>query len=127
MIGAPVSKEVTIPWQARHRAATLNWAIGPWGSGVYFVRLTANDGRIGYAPFIVRPETLGAASRIAVVDPDEHLAGVQLPRLRRRRLGRHVVREGRAEHCRARTRCSSAGACRRSGASTTSASCAGCN
>ena len=69
MIGAPVSKEVTIAWQARHRAATLNWAIGPWGSGVYYVRITANDGRIGYAPFVVRPETLGATSRIAVVIP----------------------------------------------------------
>ena len=67
MIGAAVSKEVTIPWQARHRAATLNWAIGPWGSGVYYVRITANDGRIGYAPFVVRPEPLRATSRIAVV------------------------------------------------------------
>jgi hypothetical protein len=69
MIGAPVSKEVTIPWQARNRSATLNWAIGPWGSGVYYVRITANDGRVGYAPFVVRPETLGATSRIAVVIP----------------------------------------------------------
>ena len=31
-------------------------------------------------------------------DADEHVAGVQLPRLRRERLGRHLVREGRPEH-----------------------------
>ncbi len=31
-------------------------------------------------------------------DADEHVAGLQLPRPRRERLGRHLVREGRAEH-----------------------------
>jgi hypothetical protein len=69
MHGAPVGPEVTIPWRARHRRATLNYAVGPWASGVYFVKLTANDGRIGYAPLVVRPATLGATSRVAVVIP----------------------------------------------------------
>ena len=35
------------------------------------------DGRVGYAPFIVRPRRLGT-SRVAVVLVDEHVAGVQL-------------------------------------------------
>ena len=69
MNGVPVNQPVTIPWSARSRRATLNFAIGPWPTGVYFVKLTANDGRIGYAPFVVRPTVLGATSRIAVVMP----------------------------------------------------------
>jgi hypothetical protein len=69
MNGVPVSNAVTIPWSARHRRATLNYAVGPWPTGVYFVKLTANDGRIGYAPFVVRPTVFGEASRVAVVIP----------------------------------------------------------
>ena len=69
MHGVPVNQPVTIPWVARHRRATLNFAVGPWATGVYFVKLTANDGRIGYAPFVVRPTTLGERSRVAVVMP----------------------------------------------------------
>ena len=60
---------VTIPWVARHRRATLNYAVGPWPTGVYFVKLTANDGRIGYAPFVIRPTVFGETSRVAVVMP----------------------------------------------------------
>ncbi len=69
MNGVAVNGPVTIPWSARHRRATLNFAVGPWPSGVYFVKLTADDGRIGYAPFVVRPTVLGATSRVAVVMP----------------------------------------------------------
>ncbi len=69
MNGVPVNQPVTIAWVARHRRATLNFAVGPWPTGVYFVKLTANDGRIGYAPFTIRPTTLGSTSRIAVVIP----------------------------------------------------------
>ena len=60
---------VTIPWQALHRRATLNRALGPWPTGVYFVKITANDGRVGYAPFVVRPTVLGERSRVAVLIP----------------------------------------------------------
>lgn len=69
MNGVPVTQPVTIPWSARHRRATLNFAIGPWPVGVYFVKLTANDGRVGYAPFVVRPTVLGERSRVALVIP----------------------------------------------------------
>jgi hypothetical protein len=69
MNGVPVNEPVTIPWTARSHRATLNFAVGPWPTGVYFVKLTANDGRIGYAPFVVHPTVLGATSRIAVVMP----------------------------------------------------------
>lgn len=69
MHGTPVTQPVTIPWRARHRRAYLNPAIGAWPTGVYFVKLTANDGRVGYAPFVVRPAALGERSRVAVVMP----------------------------------------------------------
>ena len=42
--------------------------IGEWRSGVFLVRLEADDGRVGYAPFIVRPERIGE-HRVAVVLP----------------------------------------------------------
>jgi hypothetical protein len=69
MHGVPVNEPVTIEWSARHRRSTLNFAIGPWPTGVYFVKLTAGDGRVGYAPFVVRPTVLGERSRVAVVMP----------------------------------------------------------
>ncbi len=69
MNGVPVDQPVTIPWKALHRRATLNRALGPWPTGVYFVKITANDGRIGYAPFVIRPTTFGERSRVAVVMP----------------------------------------------------------
>jgi hypothetical protein len=37
-------------------------------SGLYFARLSARRGRLGYAPFVVRPRRLGS-SRVAVVLP----------------------------------------------------------
>jgi hypothetical protein len=43
--------------------------VGAWPSGLYYVQLGAPDGRIGYAPFVVRPAQFGAASRVAVVLP----------------------------------------------------------
>ena len=36
-------------------------------SGVYYVRLTSDDGRVGFAPFVVRPSA--PSSRVAVVLP----------------------------------------------------------
>jgi hypothetical protein len=42
--------------------------IGNWPSGVYFAKLTARDGREGFAPFVVRPLRIGE-HRIAVVIP----------------------------------------------------------
>ena len=42
--------------------------VGDWPSGLYFARLTAADGRVGFAPFTVRPQRLGA-HRVAVVMP----------------------------------------------------------
>lgn len=47
---------------------SLRISVGPWESGLYFARIEAADGRVGFGPFIVRPRRLGA-SRVAVVLP----------------------------------------------------------
>jgi hypothetical protein len=44
--------------------------VGYWPSGLYFARLDASDGRVGFAPFVVRPTFLG-----------EHRAAIVLPTL----------------------------------------------
>ena len=38
-------------------------------SGLYYVQFGSPDGRVGYAPFVVRPVQLGATSRVLVVLP----------------------------------------------------------
>ena len=43
-------------------------AIGDFPTGLYFARLTAADGRVGFAPFVLRPRRLGE-HRVAVVMP----------------------------------------------------------
>ena len=65
---------------------------GDWPSGLYFLRITAADGRVGYAPFIVRPRAARQASRRRRAR-DADVAGLQLHRRERRRLGRLVVRQ----------------------------------
>jgi hypothetical protein len=47
---------------------TLRVGIGTWPSGLYFARLSAARGNLGFAPFVVRPKPYGAA-RVAVVLP----------------------------------------------------------
>jgi hypothetical protein len=64
-MGAPVS----VDWSRNTSApAPIALPVDPaWPSGVYFVQLTAEDGRVGYAPLVVRPAA--PQSRIAVVMP----------------------------------------------------------
>jgi hypothetical protein len=50
--------------------ATLRLTLGDWGSGVYYARLAAGRGRIGYAPFVLRPRRLGEHT-VAVVLPTQ--------------------------------------------------------
>jgi hypothetical protein len=68
--GEPVTEPVTLNWQRGHDTPrTIAYQIGDWPSGLYFVKLTADDDRVGYAIFVVRPAALGVASRVAVVFP----------------------------------------------------------
>jgi hypothetical protein len=47
---------------------TVRLRVGNWPSGVYFARLVSTDGRLGFAPVVVRPRRLGT-NRVAVVLP----------------------------------------------------------
>lgn len=64
MNGIPVTTKITIGSSPARRAVS----IGDWPSGLYVARLDAADGRVGFAPFVVRPRRLGE-HRVAVVLP----------------------------------------------------------
>ncbi len=66
MNGVGVTRPRTVGGVRRGRRVAVR--IGPWPSGLYFARLEAADGRIGFAPFVVRPSRLGK-HRVAVVMP----------------------------------------------------------
>ena len=64
MNGVPVTPNVPIGSSRGRRVVDVK--IGRWQSGLYFARLRADDGRVGFAPFVVRPRRLGE-HRVAVV------------------------------------------------------------
>ena len=68
MLGSSVSSRRSLGnvWPRR----TVQVRIGNWPSGVYFARFTARGGRVGYAPFVLRPRRLGE-QRVAVVMPTQ--------------------------------------------------------
>ena len=65
MNGVPVSSTRWIGTSPGRRVVTVR--IGDWPSGLYFARLRA-VGRVGFAPFVVRPRRLGEHD-VAVVLP----------------------------------------------------------
>ena len=63
MEGVPVTR------LTRHSPRrTLAIRIGNWPTGLYFARVSTFDGRLAFAPFVVRPRTIGE-HRVAVVLP----------------------------------------------------------
>jgi hypothetical protein len=65
--GIAVTPPVSVEWSHRDAPGRLRLLrAGNWASGLYFARLAADDGRAGYAPFILRPTALGE-HRVAVV------------------------------------------------------------
>src|SRR5262249_50586162 len=66
MNGVPVSAATASA--AAHPGLAFRVRIGSWRSGLYFARLQARDGRLGFAPFVVTPRRLGE-NRVAVVMP----------------------------------------------------------
>ena len=69
MNGIPVSDPLVLPWQRwRNGPHRVRLRIPALQSGLYFAQLTAADGRVGYAPFVVRQPRLGT-NRVAVVMP----------------------------------------------------------
>ncbi len=68
MRGTPVSGVSKLGAVDGRLAASLR--LGNWPSGLYFARLSAPGSRVGYAPFVLAPRTLGE-HRIAVVMPTQ--------------------------------------------------------
>jgi N,N-dimethylformamidase beta subunit-like, C-terminal len=66
MNGVPMGPAVKLRPHAAHRP--IGVAIGDWPTGLYFARLEASDGRVGFAPFVVRPHYVGE-HRVLVVLP----------------------------------------------------------
>jgi hypothetical protein len=66
MNGLPVTRERWLGRVSGRRDVTVE--IGDWESGLYFARLRAADGRIGFSPFVVAPRHIGR-HRVAVVLP----------------------------------------------------------
>lgn len=66
--GLAMTGPIRVDWRAHRDAPALLRVLraGDWPSGLYFLRATSADGRVGYAPFIVRPRRLGT-HRVAVV------------------------------------------------------------
>jgi N,N-dimethylformamidase beta subunit-like, C-terminal len=115
VFGPVMDEPITVAWNHPNSPHAINVSIGNWPSGVYFLRLTADDGRVGYAPLIVRPARLGE-HRVAVVMPtftwqaynfeDENGDGwgdswyVSWDERATVRLGRHYVGRGIPPHFR---------------------------
>jgi hypothetical protein len=58
------------PWRVGtlKKGEVVTVHVGAWPSGLYFARLDAADGLVGFAPFVIRPRRLGE-HRVAVVMP----------------------------------------------------------
>jgi len=69
-VAVPSSPPGTLDWSKwRDKPHSLTFRIPNVPSGFYYLQFGGTDGRIGYAPFVVRPTTLGATSRVLVVLP----------------------------------------------------------
>jgi hypothetical protein len=69
--GVEVDKApITLDWrESQSKQRTIGFHIPTVSSGLYYAQFTGPDGRVGYAPFVVRPTFLGQSSRILVVLP----------------------------------------------------------
>jgi hypothetical protein len=66
MHGIPMTPVLSLGSSANEK--TVRIRVGSWPSGLYVARLRAADGRVGFAPFVVRPRKMGE-HRVAVVMP----------------------------------------------------------
>jgi hypothetical protein len=68
MFGAPVTALRSIG--RVHGKLVVRIGLGSWPSGVYFAKLTAAGGRVGYAPFVLSPRHWGE-HKVAIVLPTQ--------------------------------------------------------
>ena len=64
-----MSDPITIDWTGkRSTRRTIVVQSGDWPSGLYAAKLESGGGRVGFAPFVLRPKTPGA-TRVAAILP----------------------------------------------------------
>jgi hypothetical protein len=65
--GTAMTDPIRVDWRAHRNAPGALRVVraGNWPSGLYFLRLSASDGRVGYAPFVVTRRS--PTARVAVV------------------------------------------------------------
>jgi len=69
MNGIAAAAARTYDWRRRGLGGQpVSIRIGDWPTGVYFAKITTREGRVAFAPFIVRPRRIGL-HRVAVVMP----------------------------------------------------------
>jgi hypothetical protein len=69
LYGIPVGGAMEINWSRnKSRRATLHLRVPSRASGLYFARIDTDDGRFGFAPFVLLPHPFGG-HRVAVVFP----------------------------------------------------------
>jgi hypothetical protein len=69
MTGLEMANPVSIDWTGkRSTRRTIVVQTGNWPSGLYAAKLDTDDGRLGFAPFVLRPKEPGGG-RVAVVLP----------------------------------------------------------
>ena len=121
--GIAVAPAVQLAWPTRGSATHYVQisATGVAQSGLYFLRVNSADGRVGYAPLILRPRTLGE-HKVAVVLSTNTWQAYNFLDAQRRRLGRQLVRRRREPDRRPRRARSSTSAFPSASATGTSAS-----
>jgi hypothetical protein len=70
MTGLPIGDPITVDWAGKRstrQTITVQSGIG-WPSGLYTAKLETPDGRVGFAPYVIRPST-PSGGRVAVILP----------------------------------------------------------
>ena len=71
LAGVEVDQQpITVDWESwQSKPRTIGFHVPTLVSGLYYVQFGGPDGRIGYAPFVIRPTFLGLVNRTLVVLP----------------------------------------------------------
>ena len=66
--GAPMGDPVRLDWSGKRSGpVTITVQTGDWPTGFYAARLTTEDGRVGFATFVLRPRVLGTQRQLVVL------------------------------------------------------------
>ena len=68
LVGAQTGDPVPIDWTGKRSGpVTITVQTGPWPTGLYAARLTTDDGRVGFASFVLRTPVPGVQRQLVVL------------------------------------------------------------